>query len=57
MAVNQNILARRVALEEGKRRQVSIAQLKEILQLVVIRLANEHTEADVLSLLARYRRR
>ena len=55
MSVNQNSLARRIALEEGKKRQVSIAQVKEILRITITRLANDHTEADVLKLLARYR--
>ena len=57
MPVNQNTLARRIALEEGKKRQVSIAQVKEILRIVIIRLANDYTEADVLKLLARYRQK
>ena len=39
MPVNQNTLARRIALEEGKKRQVSIAQVKEILRIAIIRLA------------------
>ena len=55
MPVNQNTLARRIALEEGTKRQVSIAQVKEVLRIAIIRLANDHTEADVLKLLARYR--
>ena len=57
MAINQNTLARRIALEEGKKRQVSIAQVKEILRIAIISLANDYTEADVLKLLARYRRK
>lgn len=57
MSVNQNTLARRIALEEGKKRQVSIAQVKEVLRIAIIRLANDYTEADVLRLLARYRGR
>ena len=55
MPVNQNTLARRIALEERKKRQVSIAQVKEILRIAITRLANDYTEADVLKLLARYR--
>jgi predicted DNA-binding antitoxin AbrB/MazE fold protein len=57
MAVNQNTLARKITLEEGKKRQVSIAQVKEVLRIAIIRLANDYTEDDVLKLLARYRDR
>ena len=57
MAVNQNKLARQITLEEGKKRQVSIAQVKEVLRIAITRLANDYSEADVLRLLARYRQR
>ena len=39
-AVNLNELSRRIALREGKKKQVSIAQVKEVLSIALDELAN-----------------
>ena len=53
MSINQNDLARRVALAEGKKEATDIAQIKETLRIVLSLLAREHP-ADVLALLRRF---
>jgi len=53
--MNLNELARRVAKMEGKRIQVSIAQIKEIMRVLFSILAKEDEE-EVLKILRRYRK-
>ena len=53
--MNLNDLARKITLEESKKRQVSIAQVKEILKITLTRLANDYSNLEILGLLQRYK--
>jgi predicted DNA-binding antitoxin AbrB/MazE fold protein len=55
MKMNMNDFAREVTLEEGKKRQVSIAQVKEILRITFTKLSEE-PENEVLKVMKRYKR-
>ena len=52
--MNLNEFARAVTLEEGKKRQVSIAQVKEILRITFEMLGN-YPEREVLATVNRYK--
>jgi hypothetical protein len=52
MAINQNQLAQRVTLREGGAQSLSIAQVKEVLRLVLDELSREQP-SEVLRLLER----
>lgn len=51
--MNMNEFARKVALLEGKKRQVNIAQIKEILRIVLIELA-KRPDDEILKIVKRY---
>lgn len=51
--INQNDMAKAITLKEGKKRSVSIAQVKEIMKLTFEYLAN-HSEDEVLKLIDKY---
>ena len=53
MAINLNILAKEIALIEGKKESVSIAQIKEVIKITLEKLAAEDI-IEVLKLLRRY---
>ncbi len=55
--VNLNDLARAVTLEEGGKVSLPIGQVREVLRLVLRRLATDYTEAAVLATLRRVRRK
>jgi len=52
--MNLNDFAREVTLEEAKKRQVSIAQVKEILKITLEKLG-EYDDDEVLKTIDRYR--
>ena len=52
--MNLNKLAKTVAEKEGKKKEVSIAQIKEILRIILIELA-KYPYKEVISLLSRYK--
>ena len=54
ITTNLNNLSRDITLKEGLKKSVNIAQVKEIIKLVLYRLSRED-EADVLKTLAKYR--
>lgn len=54
MAVNLNDLAKTITDKEGKKVNLSVAQVKEVLKLTLHELADEDA-ADVLTLLKRYK--
>jgi len=51
--MNLNDLAKEVTLSEGKKIAISIAQVKEVMKILLTRLAKEEPEA-VLKLLKKY---
>ncbi len=53
--MNLNDLARRIALKEGGKVNLSIAQVKEVLRLALEELAKRE-EAEVIRTLRRYRK-
>ena len=53
--INRTALALRVAKLEGGRVNLTIAQIREAQRLVLLLLATEYTDMDVLALLARVR--
>lgn len=57
MAINRNELARRVTLREGLKKQVNIAQVKEVHRVTFTLLANSYSDREVLLLLRRYRKK
>jgi hypothetical protein len=52
MAVNLNTMARNITLQEGMKKSVSIAQVKEILKLT-LRSLKTMSVAELMQLLAR----
>lgn len=54
MTVNMNEFADKVTLREGKKHSVGIGDVKEILKITLIMLA-ELNEEDLAELLSRYR--
>ena len=57
MRINENKLARHVALREGLRQSVSIAQVKEVLRHALDILASDYPPSAVLALLERHQAR
>lgn len=55
MRLNMHELARTVTIKEGKKRSVSIGQVKEVIRLTMRELANNYSEKEVLRALKRYR--
>lgn len=51
--INLNKLAREVTLREGKKKSISIGQVKECQKLTFEELA-KHSPADILKMLERY---
>ena len=52
--MNLNKLARKITLREGKKKQMSIAQIKEVMKLVFQELSQMGFN-EVLKILARYK--
>ena len=52
--INMNELAIKIAKQEGKRKSISIAQVKEVIRLVFVELANNHDDYEILQALERY---
>ena len=52
--MNLNDMAREVTLEEGKKRQVNIAQVKEIMRITFTKLA-ESGDDEALKIIRRYK--
>lgn len=50
--INQNNLAKAVALTEGKKVQVNIAQIKEVMKIVLYELGM-YTNAEIIALVDR----
>jgi hypothetical protein len=53
--INRNMLAAWIAGKEGKKVQVNIAQIKEVLRWTLLGLA-DNTDAEILTLIAKVRR-
>ena len=53
MSVNENVLARAVALREGGKKQVSVGQVKQVLKIALDILAT-HKPSEVLALLEKH---
>jgi len=51
--VNLNDLAKKVTLKEGKKKSISIAQIKEVMKLLFIELS-KYSEDEQLKTIARY---
>ena len=51
--MNMNEFAKKVTLIEGKKRQVSIAQVKEIIKITLTELANL-SEDEIMKIIDRY---
>jgi hypothetical protein len=47
--INQNEVARNVALDEGKKIQVNIAQIKEVMKCLLYQLGN-YSDKDIIKL-------
>ncbi len=54
MRINLNHMARRISKKEAGKKEVDIAQIKEVMKLMLEELADEKTQ-DVTALLVRYR--
>lgn len=54
MGINQNTLAKAVALVEGKKINVNIAQIKEVQRALLI-LISQYPDEEILKLINRYR--
>ena len=54
MKISENNLARHIALREGLARELSIAQVKEVLRHTLDILANDHNLYDVVALLRKH---
>lgn len=52
--MNLNDLSREITLEEEKKRQVSIAQVKEILK-ITLEMLGEYDDEEILKTINRYR--
>jgi len=55
ITINLNLLAKDITLEEGLKKSTNIAQVKEIIKLILFRLA-KCEEKEVKQILARYNR-
>lgn len=52
--INLNKLAREITLEEGKKRQINIAQVKEVLKIFLIKMASDYTPSEIMEMIERY---
>lgn len=52
--MNLNTFAKEVTLSEGKKKQISIAQVKEVMKLVFQRL-NKESDKTILTTIRRYK--
>ena len=52
--MNLNKLARDITLIEGKRKSMSIAQVKEVLKIILIKFANEYTLDEIYKTIKKY---
>jgi len=52
--INLNVLAREITLKEGKKKNLSIADVKEVMKIIFTRLAKLNKE-DIEDILWRYR--
>jgi len=55
MSINLNDFARKITLEEGGKQSLSIAQVKEVIRLTLVELANADAE-DVAEVFAKYKK-
>jgi hypothetical protein len=53
--MNLNLLAQKVAEKEGKKRQINIAQIKEVMKILLTELAGMD-EAEALKVIRRHRK-
>jgi len=53
MKINENTLAKQIAQKEGKKVEVNIAQIKEVLSIALGILANDHKMSEVVDLMER----
>ncbi len=51
--LNMNSFARAVTLQEGKRKQISIGQVKEVIRLTLVRLA-QLSDEQIVATVRRY---
>ncbi len=54
--MNLNKFAKKITLKEGKKKSISIAQVKEVLRLCLIELGNED-DFEILKTINRYRKK
>ena len=52
--INMNVFAKEVTLEEAGKKQISIAQVKEVLKIAFKKLANEYDPSQIAELIERY---
>ena len=53
--INLNKFAKEVTLEEGLKKSISIAQVKEVLKISFKKLANEYDAYEIMNMIGRYR--
>jgi hypothetical protein len=53
--INQNILAKDISEAEGKKVQVNIAQIKEVMKCMLFELSH-YTDKEILALVNKYRK-
>lgn len=51
-----NELARKIAAKEGGKKQVNIAQIKEVMRCHMMLLARDHTDEEILEVVKFYRK-
>jgi predicted DNA-binding antitoxin AbrB/MazE fold protein len=54
--ISLNVLAKKVTLKEGKKKQVSIAQVKEILR-ITFKLLGKHKASEVMQVVEKYKKK
>jgi len=52
--INENKLAKEVALREGLKKELSIAQIKEVIKITLDTLAYYHTSLEILHLIKKH---
>lgn len=55
MRINLNSLAKEITLKEGKKRELNIGDVKEVLRLTLESLSN-YSDEDIIKLIKRYRK-
>ena len=53
--MNLNVFAREITLQEGLKKSMSIAQVKEVIRLVLTELANNYSPEKAAKIISRYR--